>query len=150
MLYHFTDVSSTRFEEDSSLDPTLIQRKIDIPATVNRIRSGTSFYSNCYPAGSAAIAGLWTDDGVISFINCAPLLKSAGVGAFASGEYWHTSTGASLAGAGAIQIPPIHTETSMPVGLTKKPQKSKRAKGRSTLEVHLANPCVFMPPTIME
>lgn len=78
MLYHFTDVSSTRFEEDSSLDPTLIQRKIDIPATVNRIRSGTSFYSNCYPAGSAAIADLWTDDGVISFINCAPLLKSAG------------------------------------------------------------------------
>ena len=140
VLYHFTDVSSTRFEEDKALDPTLIQRKIDVPATVNRIRSGTSFYNNCHPAGSAAIAGLWTDDGVISFINCAPLLKSAGVGAFTSGEYWHTSTGANLAGAGAMQIPPIHTETSMPVGLDKKSQKSKRARGRSTLEAHLANP----------
>lgn len=144
VLYYFTDVSSTRFEEDNSFDPTFIQRKIDVPATVNRVRSGTTFYNNCYPAGSAAIAGLWTDDGVISFINCAPMLKSVGVGTFSSGEYWHASTGANITGAGAMQIPPIHTETNMPIGADKKYHKPKRAKGRNTLEAHLANPlCIY-------
>lgn len=133
-IFYLTDIYPTRFEEDQDMDPSVIQRTVDIPATINRVRSGTSFYNNCYPAGTASVAGLWTEDGVVSFINCAPLLKNLGVEPFGSTSYWHETTGFST------EVTPINLSTTTSLSTSKRSRRLNQRRNGPAAPLHKENP----------
>lgn len=88
-----TEISSTRLGEDDteSTDPLYTIRKIDVPATINRIKSFSALLNNTYLTGHSGIVAAWSEDGVFSIHNISSHLRSLGIASNVSQSFSRTS-----------------------------------------------------------